>query len=133
MRHWITLFCLMQVPFGSNTSDIGGGTYDPQSGILYLTVQREDNEQGTYANQPVVIAYQLPTEACVCCESDVVISTSQLQDNMSVYSSSYINSDAIVATGSILNWSAQDYIELIAPFQLNLGIQLNLNITDCNE
>lgn len=41
------------------TKALGGGTYDPESGLLYLTVQRADREQGTYSNPPVVVAYSM--------------------------------------------------------------------------
>lgn len=36
---------------------MGGGSYDPESGDLYLTVQRADDGQGQYANPPVVLVY----------------------------------------------------------------------------
>jgi hypothetical protein len=44
-------------PFETSEHQIGGGTFDPASGLLYLTVQRADRDQGTYANPPVVIVY----------------------------------------------------------------------------
>ncbi len=40
------------LPFDS--PQIGGGTYDPESGLLYLTLQRADRLQGTYYNPPIV-------------------------------------------------------------------------------
>ena len=46
---------LFPTPF--QTNELGGGTYDPESGRLYLTVQRADRNQGTYANPPVLVAY----------------------------------------------------------------------------
>ncbi len=39
------------------TRALGGGSYDPASGILYMTVQEADRAQGEYANPPVVVAY----------------------------------------------------------------------------
>lgn len=42
-------------PFATNA--FGGGTYDPVSGLLYLTVQKADRQQGTYSNPPVVVAF----------------------------------------------------------------------------
>ena len=42
-------------PFATN--NFGGGTYDPDSGLLYLTVQKADRMQGTYSNPPVVVAF----------------------------------------------------------------------------
>ena len=45
-------------PFQTSERQLGGGTFDPDSGLLYLTVQRADRAQGTYANPPVVVAYR---------------------------------------------------------------------------
>lgn len=43
-------------------SELGGGAYDPGSGLLYLTLQRADTEQGEYANPPVVAAYRVRSD-----------------------------------------------------------------------
>jgi hypothetical protein len=40
---------------------IGGGTFDPASGLLYLSVRGADREQGRYANPPVIVAYRFTT------------------------------------------------------------------------
>ncbi len=42
-------------PFATNS--FGGGTFDPNSKLLYLTVQKADREQGTYSNPPVVVTF----------------------------------------------------------------------------
>lgn len=42
---------------GAEKNALGGGAFDPQSGLLYLTLQGADREQGQYANPPVVIVY----------------------------------------------------------------------------
>jgi len=42
----------------SNNSKIGGGSYDPESGILYLTLPGADRDQGTYSNPPIIVAYK---------------------------------------------------------------------------
>ncbi|MBD0776393.1 T9SS type A sorting domain-containing protein [Maribacter sp. ANRC-HE7] len=45
-------------PFQANGSKkIGGGTFDPSTGNLYLSVQSGDTEQGTYARPPVIVVY----------------------------------------------------------------------------
>lgn len=44
------------------TRELGGGAFDAASGLLYLTVQRADTEQGTYANPPIVVAYRLSND-----------------------------------------------------------------------
>jgi hypothetical protein len=41
------------------TTELGGGAYDPAAGLLYLTLQRADTEQGEYANPPVIAAYRI--------------------------------------------------------------------------
>jgi len=41
------------------TTELGGGAYDPAAGLLYLTLQRADTEQGTYANPPVIVVYRI--------------------------------------------------------------------------
>lgn len=45
-----------QLPFGG--SELGGGAYDPERELLFLTLQRADREQGPYANPPVVVALE---------------------------------------------------------------------------
>jgi hypothetical protein len=45
-------------PFENGTHEIGGGAFDPNTGYLYLTIQKGDREQGTYSNPPVVVVYQ---------------------------------------------------------------------------
>lgn len=47
-------------PFDTRT--LGGGSFDPGTGKLYLTVQRVDTLQGTYSNPPVVAVYGFSTE-----------------------------------------------------------------------
>lgn len=44
------------------TDEFGGGTYDEVAGLLYLTVQKADREQGTYSNPPVVVAFSFDIE-----------------------------------------------------------------------
>lgn len=39
------------------TDSFGGGTFDPASGTLYLTVQGADTAQGPYSNPPVVVTF----------------------------------------------------------------------------
>jgi hypothetical protein len=38
---------------------IGGGSYDPVSNRLYITLQRADNKQGPYANTPIILVYSI--------------------------------------------------------------------------
>jgi hypothetical protein len=41
------------------TSELGGGAFDDEAGLLYLTMQRADRAQGTYANPPVVVVFEI--------------------------------------------------------------------------
>ncbi|MEZ4655057.1 MAG: hypothetical protein R3E12_16065 [Candidatus Eisenbacteria bacterium] len=50
-------------PFENETEEIGGGSFDAAAGLLYLTIQKADREQGTYANPPVVVAYSVANPA----------------------------------------------------------------------
>ena len=46
--------------YGTNKDAVlGGGTYDPATGILYLSVLEGDTTQGTYGKPPLIEAYQL--------------------------------------------------------------------------
>ncbi len=47
-------------PFATNS--FGGGTFDPDSGLLYLSVQKADRLQGTYSNPPVVVVFSFAIE-----------------------------------------------------------------------
>ena len=50
-------------PFqAGGTKGIGGGSFDPATGNLYLTVQRGDTEQGVYSRPPVVVVYNVNGE-----------------------------------------------------------------------
>jgi len=42
---------------------IGGGSFDPITGNLYLSIQKGDTEQGTYARPPVIVVYKVDSEA----------------------------------------------------------------------
>lgn len=44
-------------PFENGYKQLGGGSYDVETGDLYLTVQRADDQQGQYSNPPVVLVY----------------------------------------------------------------------------
>ncbi len=46
-----------EFPTPFDTNDFGGGTFDPASNTLYLTVQKADRLQGTYSNPPVVVTF----------------------------------------------------------------------------
>ncbi len=42
-----------------STSEMGGGAFDAEAGLLYLTMQRADREQGAYSNPPVVVVFSV--------------------------------------------------------------------------
>lgn len=41
------------------TNPVGGGAFDVDSGVLYLALQRADNQAGTYSNPPVIAVYNI--------------------------------------------------------------------------
>jgi hypothetical protein len=45
-------------PFEGSKHELGGGTFDPSTGRIYLTAQKADRQQGQYSNPPVVMAYE---------------------------------------------------------------------------
>lgn len=50
-------------PFQANGSKkIGGGSFDPATGNLYLSIQSGDTEQGTYSRPPVIAVYNVNGE-----------------------------------------------------------------------
>jgi hypothetical protein len=49
---------IFQTPFAGSSAKLGGGAFDASTGRIYLTAQQADRQQGTYANPPVVMAYQ---------------------------------------------------------------------------
>jgi hypothetical protein len=51
-----------EFPTPFETRTLGGGSFDPASGKLYLTVQRADTLQGTYSNPPIVVVYGFKTD-----------------------------------------------------------------------
>lgn len=50
-------------PFATNS--FGGGSFDPDTGTLFLTVQGADTAQGTYRNPPVVVTFGFDTRKSV--------------------------------------------------------------------
>lgn len=49
---------VFRTPFEGSTHKLGGGAFDPATGRIYLTAQKADDKQGTYANPPVVMAFE---------------------------------------------------------------------------
>ena len=52
---------VFNVPFqtAKHINPIGGGSYDPQTGLLYLSVRNANNTLGPYSNPPVIVAYRI--------------------------------------------------------------------------
>ncbi len=52
---------VFNVPFQTAEfiNPIGGGSYDEQSGTLYLSVRDANNTLGEYSNPPVIVAYKI--------------------------------------------------------------------------
>ena len=49
---------IFKTPFEGSTHRLGGGTFDPATGRIYLTAQKADREQGRYANPSVIMAFE---------------------------------------------------------------------------
>ena len=50
----------IETPFSKN--EISGGTFDAESGTLYLAIGYADDQQGEYSNPPIVAAYTFDTD-----------------------------------------------------------------------
>jgi len=48
---------VFKAPFAGTR--FGGGSYDPVSNRLYLTLQRADRDQGDYSNPPIILVYSV--------------------------------------------------------------------------
>ena len=48
---------VFEAPFAGRS--FGGGSYDPVSNRLYLTLQRADHDQGAYSNPPIILVYSV--------------------------------------------------------------------------
>lgn len=68
----------LEMPFRAGEPQIGGGAFDPQSGLLYLTLQKADTQAGTYANPPVVLAYRFALSEQPVANEDVINVSSEL-------------------------------------------------------
>jgi len=51
---------VFKAPFAGTR--FGGGSYDPVSNRLYLTLQRADHDQGPYSNPPIILVYSIVTQ-----------------------------------------------------------------------
>ena len=49
-------------PSPISVTKLGGGSFDPASGKLYVTLQRADRDQGRYSNPPVIAVYQFQAD-----------------------------------------------------------------------
>jgi hypothetical protein len=52
---------VFETPFAGRR--FGGGSYDPVSNRLYLTLQRADHDQGAYSNPPIILVYSVAAQA----------------------------------------------------------------------
>lgn len=53
----------LPTPFENAGHQIGGGSFDPNTGRLFFTIQKADTAQGEYANPPVVVVYRLVVDS----------------------------------------------------------------------
>jgi len=62
---------IFDVPFDAQTKQIGGGSYDANTGQLYLSLQKADTLQGTYyqnSNLPLILVYNT-NQSNLCCQT----------------------------------------------------------------
>ena len=63
---------IINIPFVDNgLASLGGGTFDEESGTMYLSLNKGDLEQGTYARPPLILTYTFDVEAPVAIKNDV--------------------------------------------------------------
>ncbi len=122
----------LHTPFENSTKQIGGGSFDAATKTLYLSIQRADRDQGTYANPPVIVAYKLNgPDPCASVDSSILIETEDIYDNMDVYAQDYIQSNAVISNFNSVFWSTSGWIELLPQFELEEGSTMTLTIGDC--
>jgi len=120
--------------FDNGLREIGGGAFDAENGILYLTIQRADTEQGPYSNPPVIVAYQIASPGCVsCCESAVFLSTPDVSSGVHIYSQDFVKSDAVLDNIQNIIWTVSEYAEMLPQFEVKLGSDLTVEIGFCPE
>jgi hypothetical protein len=59
MPYEVRPYAYGEFPSPFSTDTMGGGSYDADSGLLYLTMQGADRDQGDYANPPVIVAFRI--------------------------------------------------------------------------
>lgn len=53
---------IFRTPFEGPSRTMGGGTFDPSTGRIYLAAKDADDGQGTYDNPPVLMAYEVAVD-----------------------------------------------------------------------
>ena len=117
-------------PYENSTKQIGGASFDPSTGILYMSIQRADSEQGRYANPPIIVAYRISAPSCV---SNVVLSTPDIYNGMNIFSTDYIQSNATIYSGYQVTWTAGQWIELLPMFEVQSNAVVEMQIGDCSQ
>lgn len=60
----------LPTPFENAEHQIGGGSFDPASNRLFLSIQKADTAQGPYANPPVIVVYRFAIDGTVAVEEE---------------------------------------------------------------
>lgn len=59
-------YAQFNTPFqAGGTKGIGGGSFDPSTGNLYLSIQKGDTEQGVYSRPPVIVVHNVNGDVLV--------------------------------------------------------------------
>ncbi len=96
---------VFDVPFP--TRQIGGGSYDPDKQLLYLSLQRADREQGAFANPPIIVAYKIGMVGAIIASAGFDQSVSDVDDD----GSELIILDASGSVGNDVNITTYDWQE----------------------
>jgi len=94
------------VPFEPEIKQIGGGSFDVNSGQLYLSLQKADTEQGTYRNPPLILVYNTNQISATQIQVDANYIEVQSTQNKNVYE---IKGNTNYCTYQILDASLQVY------------------------
>jgi len=110
------------VPFQSDIKEIGGASYDIESGDLYMTIQQADDEQGQYSNPPIIAVYSTNLISAV----DVYL----WDDEISLYPNP--TKDLFEIRGPIKNFTIQilDSVGNVHQEMTSSSTDLNIDISD---
>lgn len=106
---------------------IFGGTYDAQSGLLYLSIYDGAPVNSPYAKNPIIVAYKINNTAC---DISLNINKSPVL-NGTFHASGNINATANITSPLALTFQAAKSITLSPDFEVNTGATFLAKIGPC--